>query len=232
MPLLFEGNPVKTNSITDMHHSTHHLLRSLLLGAIVFGQSSAGNAQAAKKPESVANILPEGAFDTRTTQFFAGWKVGGYLGGVPGESRTWDNSVTMETDENGTGFARIMIKDRQGTSLGISQTEALVLNPAWTSLNLKVSARVTEFKKEADWGGTCQFSLTFNDDADQPIPGDFKTGISKNTSGWEEIGTTITIPKGAANLSVQILFMGATGVLDVKNLRVFPIDLSSPPISR
>ena len=180
-----------------MHHSTHHLLRSLLLGAIVFGQSSAANAQAAKKPESVANILPEGAFDTRTTQFFAGWKVGGYLGGVAGESRAWDDSVTMETDENGTGFARIIIKDRQGASLGISQTEALVLNPAWTTLDLKVSVRITDYMKEADWGGTCQFSLTFNDDADRPIPGDFKTGISKNTSGWEEFGTTTTIPKGS-----------------------------------
>lgn len=202
--------------ITNMNPLNFLLLRILLLGAI-----TTANVQAEKIAETIPNILPEGAFDTRTDQFFTGWKSGGFLGSVPGENRLWDNKVSMEVDDAGCGFARIAVRDSQGASVGISQTEALVLNPAWTTLDLKVSVRVADYTKVADWGGSCQFSLTFKNDKDQPIPGDFKTGISRNTSGWEEIGSAIKIPEGAASLSVEIQFMGATGVLDVKNIRVF-----------
>jgi len=182
------------------------------------------SAQTKPPADAVSNILPEGAFDTKSNQFFAGWRAGGFLGGVPGESRMWDNSVTMETDKSGMGFARLRVADSQGTSIGISQTEPLVINPAWKTLNLHVSVRVTNYFKVADWGGCCQFSLAFKDINDQPIKGDFKTDIRRNTSDWEEIVAMIAIPAGAANMSVNIEFMGATGVIDIGNLRVFPSD--------
>ncbi len=206
--------------VTNVNHLTPHFLCLLLLGSIVLSLPAA-DAPAEKNEKAPPSVLPEGAFDTRTDQFFTGWKAGGFLGGVPGESRLWNNKVSMEVDDAGSGYVRIAIKERQGASVGISQTETLVLNPDWTTLNLKVSVQVTDYTRVADWGGTCQFSLVFKNDEDQPIPGDFKTGISRNTSGWEQIENRITIPKGAASMSVEILFMGATGVLDIKNLRIF-----------
>ncbi len=178
-------------------------------------------AQIENTAEALPNILPEGAFDTRTGQSFSGWKSGGFIGGVPRGNRQWKNSISMETTETGAGFVRFKIQDKDGASLGISQTEPLVLNPAWKTLDLKVSMRIADYVKVADWGGTCLISLSFKDDKDQTIPGEWKSSLHRNTQGWEELTGRFSLPAGATSLTVEINFMGAAGVMDVKDLRVF-----------
>jgi hypothetical protein len=168
--------------------------------------------------EATANILPEGSFETKTGTFFAGWKPGGFLGGSP----AWNNSVTAETEKKGEPFVRLRVSDPKGSSVGISQTEKLVLNPAWKSIALKVSVRLADFKKASDWGGRCQFSIKFADENDKPLPDAPHLGLSKNTTGWEELSKEFIIPPGAASMAAEIQLTGATGILDVRNLRAIP----------
>ena len=172
----------------------------------------------ASAQETTANILPEGSFETKTGTFFAGWKPGGFLGGSP----AWNNSVTAEMEQKGEPFVRLRVKDQKGSTVGISQTEQLVLNPAWKSITLKVSVRMADFTKASDWGGRGQFSIKFSDEGDKPLPDAPHLGLNKNTTGWVELSKEFTIPPGAASMAVEIQLTGATGILDVRNLRAIP----------
>jgi len=172
----------------------------------------------AAAPADTNNILPEGALDTRAGQFFAGWKPGGFLGGSP----AWNNAVTMEAEKASGPFARLAVKDQKGSSVGISQTEKLVLNPAWKSITLIISVRMADFTKASDWGGRGQFSIKFSDENDKPLSGELYVGISRNTQGWEKLSKEFTIPPGAASMVTEVKLIGATGIMDVKDLRAIP----------
>jgi hypothetical protein len=187
------------------------------LCAFAIPQLYLGRAKAAAQ-EKAASILPEGTFQTKAGQFFAGWKPGGFLGGSP----AWNNSVTMEAEKEGGPFARLRVKDQKGSTVGISQTEKLVLNPAWKSITLKVSVRMAEFTKSSDWGGRGQFSIKFADGNDKPLPSELYLGINSNTTGWKELSKEFIIPPGAASMVVEVQLIGATGVMDVRNLRAIP----------
>jgi hypothetical protein len=114
------------------------------------------------------------------------------------------------------------VKDQKGSSAGISQTEKLMLNPAWKFITLKISVRLSDFTKTSDWGGRGQFSIQFSDENDKPLAGDFHVGINRNTQGWEEISKEFPIPPGAASMVTEVKLSGATGIMDVKDLRSIP----------
>ena len=95
----------------------------LLLCAFAISQLCLGSPDTAAQ-EATANILPEGTFETKTGTFFAGWKPGGFLGGSP----AWNNSVTAEVEQKGEPFVRLRVSDQKGSSVGISQTDLVVLS--------------------------------------------------------------------------------------------------------
>jgi hypothetical protein len=128
----------------------------------------------------------------------------------------------MEAEKPGGPFARLAVKDQKGSSVSISQTEKLVLNPAWKSITLTISVRMAEFTKASDWGGRGQFSIKFSDENDKPLPGELYVGISRNTQGWEKLSKEFSIPPGSASMVTEVKLIGATGIMDVKDLRAIP----------
>lgn len=177
-------------------------------------------AASAASPETSRNILPEGAFDAQVGQFYEGWKPGGFLGGSP----AWNNAVTMESEPDVAPFVRIRVNDEKGANVGISQTEKLVINPAWKTITLKAWVRMKNYQKVADWGGRGQFSIKFSNENDEEIPGESYLGISKDTAGWVELSKAFPVPQGSTSIVLNINLIGALGVMDVKKLEAIPAD--------
>lgn len=164
------------------------------------------------------NLVTEGDFELAGDGFFAGWSSGGFLGGKPGTGGRWDNEITAENDADGTPFARLRCSDPEGTDIGISQVEPVVINPQWTELNLSAEMRVENYQKKAEWGGRAQVTVNFLDESSQPIAGEHFVGLTRDTDDWEPVAETFAIPPGAASVKVSAQLIGANGTLDIRKI--------------
>ncbi len=178
---------------------------------------SPARAQTEGAPE---NILTEGDFSGVSGEFYAGWKPGGFLGGKPDTSENWANKVIMETDDKGQPYARLECLDPEGAHIGISQSEPITLNPAWTSLKISGLVKVSDYKVASDWGGRVQIGVNFFDSNSQLMPGEYYAGFSQNVPDWEPLEKDVMIPPGASSVQVFFNIMGANGVADARDLKL------------
>jgi len=173
--------------------------------------------QVAEEPQAT-NLITEGDFEVPSGDFYSGWTSSGFLGGKPETQERWDNAITAENEVDGTPFARLKCADLTGTSVAITQTEPVLLDPQWTDLTLSAEIRVENYGKNSPWGGRAQMTMYFFDSNEQEIAGEQFVGVQRDTTDWEPLQKSFIIPPGAVSVKVGAQIIGANGVMDVRKI--------------
>jgi len=159
------------------------------------------------------NALKNGSFETLNAKkdFPAGWG---------GSSK----SGVRLAAENGNHFVRVTNEDPKSV---INFITVLKLKPKWK--RLKFSARMrTENLKVGKEGWHCaRLVLRFEDARGKLIKYPSQPSIKKN-SDWTVVSVVNDVPKGAARVVFQPGLYFATGVMDIDDIRVVPVDTDKP----
>jgi len=136
--------------------------------------------------------------------------------------KTYDEDWMAE-NEDGKSFLRL-IKRNTTDSLGVKLR--VPIQQAWTSLEVSLRARLTDFEHGPEkWHGALIW-FGFTNAEGQQI-GNFPNaslGIQGNTEDWTELRKVVLVPSGAAEMTVQIILARSAGTFDVDDMEVVPFD--------
>ncbi|MEO8616550.1 MAG: hypothetical protein ABI600_15515 [Luteolibacter sp.] len=191
-------------------------LKESLRFAIFFSSLECGIALADSIPQ---NILSEPDFVQRGDTI-VGWKSSGFVGTNSSTGKVYENSAKIKTEADKT-FIRITC-DPNFANFAFSPDNRLPLLPAWSALTVSASIQINAFTKNDEWGGFNLWLVFYDFDGKEITnAGDSFLRVSHNQM-WTSVQKTLSVPKGATEVAIQLRWLAAGGVADVRNLVLKP----------
>lgn len=166
------------------------------------------------------NVLEEGDFE-----MLKGGVPSGFIwSGFAGDASITPNKFEVVSGEDSQYVRLTVPPDTDKTMAWVETAEPIPLMPEWVDLQATVKMRISQYVQGNQvWHGVKVFFYFLNENGekiteDLPV---IKAGEDKPE--WEELTGVIRVPLGAKAFGVKAGIIGSSGVVEIDDLRVGPV---------
>ncbi len=177
-------------------------------------------ASVASTADEGPNLLEEGDFEATK----GGVPIGFIWSGFAGDASITPNTFEVVSGEESQYVRLTVPQGTDKTMAWVETAEPIPLMPEWVDLQAKVKMRISQYLQgDQGWHGVKVF-FYFLDENGKKLTEDLaviKAGEDK--PDWEELTGMIRVPLGAKAVGVKAGIIGSSGVVEVDDLRVGPV---------